>query len=159
MKVVNIHQRTIDQPKEKIVSLIETLSTKEDKVWPKEQWPKMRLNKGLVVGSKGGHGPIGYTIHQYQPGELIEFEFTKPQGFNGFHRFEIEPLSENQTSVKHIIDINTTGLGLLSWPLAIRWLHDALIEDAFDKIENQFLSEPKRTEWNLWVKMLRTILT
>ncbi len=44
---------------------------------------------------------------------------------------------------------------VLTWPLVIRWLHDALIEDAFDKTENHFLSQKKVTSWSAWVKFLR----
>ncbi len=37
-----------------------TLSSDNDLVWPKEHWPGMKLDKGLVLGARGGHGPIGY---------------------------------------------------------------------------------------------------
>jgi len=41
---------------------------------------------------------------------------------------------------------------------AIRWLHDALLEDAFDKIENQLCNEEKKSEWTPWVRILRRIM-
>ncbi|MEM1323749.1 MAG: hypothetical protein AAGG75_26040 [Bacteroidota bacterium] len=36
------------------------------------------------------------------------------------------------------------GTGILAWLLAVRWLHDALIEDAFDKVENHFQQQKRR---------------
>jgi len=158
MRVLNIHKRIINQPKAKISELLGTLATKNDKMMPTDQWPAMKLNEGLKVGSKGGHGPIRYTINKYKPGELIQFEFTKPKGVNGVHRFEIVELENDKTEIKHTIEMNATGIGILTWTLAIRWIHDALTEDAFDKVENHFLTEKKKTEWSIWVKVLRNIL-
>lgn len=155
MKVVNIHSRILHQPKAAISALLETLATKNDGMMPIENWPAMRLKEGLKVGSKGGHGPIRYTVNKYSPGKLIQFEFTKPKGFHGLHRFEIVELENAQTELKHTIEMNTTGIGTVIWTLAIRWLHDALIEDAFDKVENHFSTARKKTEWNIWVRILR----
>lgn len=159
MKVLNIHSRTISQPLDKVVELLDTLATPHDHIWPKEHWPAMRLNKGLAVNSTGGHGPIGYTVEAYQPKEFIQFQFTKPRGFHGFHKLEIAELSSEKTKLTHTIDIQTSGIGTFSWIIAIRWLHDALIEDAFDKVENHFSTVKKRSRWNLWVRMLRRFMT
>ena len=75
MKVINIHQREIQQPKKIIGQLISTLSSKEDNVWPTEKWPAMRFKDGLEEGSKGGHGPIRYVVKEYVIGEKIDFFF------------------------------------------------------------------------------------
>lgn len=158
MKVLNIHSRTISQPRNKVVALLGTLATPNDKIWPKEYWPAMRLSNGLQVHSKGGHGPIGYTVEAYQPDEFVQFQFTKPQSFHGFHKLEIAELSPEKTRLTHTIDIKTSGSGIFAWLFAIRWLHDALIEDAFDKVENHFSPHKKRSDWNLWVHILRRFL-
>ena len=158
MKVLNIHTRVINQPKAVIDKLFKTLSTKEDKIWPKEKWPAMKFRDGLIQGARGGHGPIRYTIKQIIPSEKIEFEFTKPNGFNGIHKLELRSLDGTKTEVKHTIDADTNIGASIQWLIGIRWLHDALIEDAFDKIENQFSKEKKKTNWNLWVRILRKFL-
>ena len=51
--------------------------------------------------------------------------------------------------------MKTSGWATLKWVLAIRWLHDAFIEDAFDKVENNLSGSNKRTEWSKWVIFLR----
>ena len=159
MKVINIHKRIINQPKRKIVELIETLSTEKDKVWPFEKWPKMKFKEGKREGAKGGHGPIRYTIEKYIPSELIQFKFTNPKGFDGIHKFEIIELASDKTELIHTIDIKTSGIDILTWVIGVRWLHDALIEDLFDKVENRFGDENKKTTWNFWVKFLRKVLS
>jgi hypothetical protein len=135
-------------------------------IWPYEKWPPMRFKEGLQAGSKGGHGPIRYTINKYNPGEIIEFRFTRPKGFHGIHRFEIIASrmaeakgSENErTEIVHTIDMQTSGIGGLNWILFIRPLHNALLEDALDKVENHFSEVKKKTSWNPWVKFLRWIM-
>lgn len=155
MKVVNVHKRTINQPKSRVTELLKTLSTENDRIWPTEMWPKMKFENGIQVGAKGGHGPIKYSVEKYNPERIIQFRFIKPNGFNGIHKFEVEQLTENQTQIEHTIEMNTSGKGTLIWIFGIRSLHDALIEDGFDKLENNFLDQKKKTEWSFWVRFLR----
>ncbi len=51
--------------------------------------------------------------------------------------------------------MKTSRLATLSWLFVIRWLHDALIEDAFDNVENLFSLEKITTKYSVWVKLLR----
>lgn len=38
---------------------------------------------------------------------------------------------------------------------AIRSLHNALIEDGLDKLENNFLVTQKSSKWSFWVNFVR----
>lgn len=156
MKVLNVHSRKINQPIDRVATLMQTLATDQDAIWPKEHWPAMKLAQGLQPGSSGGHGPVRYTVSKHVPGKLVEFKFRKPRGFDGVHRLEMTALSATETEVKHTIDAQLSGKGIFTWLLAVRWLHDALIEDAFDKLQNNFSANQRRTEWNWWVKLLRS---
>jgi len=115
----------------------------------------MKFKDGIKIGSSGGHGPIRYLVEKYDPETIIQFRFLKPEGFKGIHKFEIEALAEDQTQITHSIDMNTEGTGTLLWILGIRALHDALIEDAFDKLENGFIAQVKKTDYTWWVEFLR----
>ena len=157
MKVINIHHRILNQASIEIGNLLDTLSSDNDMMLATNKWSPMKLDKGLQVGSKGGHGPIRYFVIDYQPKKSIQFQFDM-LGFDGFHQFDIIPLGENKTQLTHTIDMTTTGAASLKWSLAIRWLHDAYIEDAFDKVENHFTGNKKRSDWNIWVKILRKIM-
>ncbi|MEH6537503.1 MAG: hypothetical protein V7719_13985 [Psychroserpens sp.] len=155
MQVINSHKRIIHQPKEKVSELFKTLATTEDQVWPYNNWPAMRFKNGLRVGSRGGHGRIRYTIIEFQSGSRIKFEFTKPEGFNGTHELSIKGISDNTSEIAHSITMHTTIKASFLWVFVIRWLHDALIEDAFDNVENYFSEEKKKTKYNLLVSLLR----
>ncbi len=158
MQVLNIHTRILDQPLSKVVALMETLSTQNDRIWPREKWPAMRFPEGIKKGATGGHGPIRYTVEAYDPSTAIQFRFFRPEGFKGIHKLEIHRLNDHQTQVKHTIDMTTNFKGTVLWVLGIRWLHDALLEDALDKMENHLTGSNKRTKWSVWVKMLRGLL-
>lgn len=157
MKVINIHKRVLKQPITTIGPLLNTLASKNDMMLATDKWPGMKLDKGLQLGSKGGHGPIKYFVIDYQPEKSIAFQFDMP-GFDGFHRFDMIELDTNKTEISHVIDMRTSGFATLKWAMAIRWLHDAYIEDAFDKVENHFIEDKKHCKWNLWVKILRSIM-
>ncbi|MFV9550743.1 hypothetical protein [Algibacter sp. PT7-4] len=55
--------------------------------------------------------------------------------------------------------MKTGPIATIKWILAIKWLHDALIENAFDTIENNYLKNKKHTKWSFWVKLWRFILS
>jgi hypothetical protein len=155
MRVINSHNRIINQPKARLSLLFETLAASEDQIWPQENWPAIRFKDDLKIGSKGGHGRIRYTIIEYRREDFIKFEFTKPEGFVGTHELSINSISEDSSEITHVILMNTTFKASLLWVFVIRWLHDALIEDAFDKVENHFSEVKRTTAYNFWVKLLR----
>jgi len=123
-----------------------------------KNWPRMKLNQGLIEGSEGGHEPIGYFVKEYIPNQRIQFQITRLKNFVGIHKFEIEPFGLNETQITHTIDMNVKEIGILTWLIGIRCLHDALIEDALDQIENHFSSQKKQSQWSLWVRTLRFFL-
>jgi hypothetical protein len=154
LQVINIHKRIIGTSTVEIAKLLSTLASKNDMMIAADKWPRMKLDKGLQVGSKGGHGPIKYFVKDYNPEKSITFHFDL-KGFDGIHRFDIHDLGNDNSELVHIIDMKTSGIMTLKWITAIRWLHDAYIEDAFDKVENHFHSNQKQSKWNFWVKILR----
>lgn len=159
MNVLNTHSRTLNVPLPKVAELVATIANKDDQIWPTEQWPRMRFKEGTKVGASGGHGPIRYSIEAFDPSSLIQFRFHRPHGFDGIHKLELNELAGNKAEVIHTISMTTGGKATLLWLLAIRPLHDALIEDAFDKLENQLTNQSKTSPWNWWVKFLRWVLT
>ena len=157
MRVINIHKRIINQSEKEVSQLFKTLATSNDLVWPYENWPAIRFRDGLQVGSKGGHGRIRYTIIELTSGNHIKFQFSKPEGFVGTHQLRIVAVNDNKTEISHHIEAKTSLKATFFWVFVIRWLHDALIEDAFDKVENYYLATKKVTRYNVWVKLLREV--
>ncbi|MDK9708258.1 MAG: hypothetical protein OEL83_14535 [Desulforhopalus sp.] len=158
MKITNIHQRKYQQPPSVLSEILATLSSKNDRLWPHELWPPMVLNNGLKLHSSGGHGPIGYYVSDHDPGKSVEFTFTKPEGFAGTHSFELIAIGDEKTLLRHTIDMDLSPKGMITWYVAIKWLHDALLEDCLDKVHNQVAQNEVRSRHNLWVTILRKVL-
>ena len=155
MRIDNRHARTIALDAVEAGKWLDSLASEDDQLWPRS-WPPMVLDQGLRVGSRGGHGPVRYAVEAYVPGKSVAFAFDRSIGLHGTHRFDLVPV-DGGVRFEHRIDAQATGTMRLAWPLAVRWLHDALIEDAFDAASTR-VGTPCRTPWSLWVRMLRRVL-
>jgi hypothetical protein len=79
MQVANIHECRLEAGLPEAGILLNSRASDEDRIWPCEHWPAMRFDRPLSVGASGGHGPIGYRIVEYQPGQRVRFRFTGPR--------------------------------------------------------------------------------
>jgi hypothetical protein len=156
MRVRNVHQRLLPGPLERVGALIDDLAGPGDRLWPGDRWPPMRLDRPLGVGADGGHGPIRYRVEAYEPGRRVAFRFTGMAGLDGGHRLEAEPAGGGGVLLRHVAEGRMGGRMLVVWPLVIRHLHDALIEDLLDRAELAVtgrVASPNR--WSPWVRLLR----
>ena len=156
--IQNVHERTLDALPAEVGALMGSLSSRDDRLWPKRRWPAMRLDRGLEIGSDGGHGPVRYAVDRHEPGRLVAFAFTPAFPIAGEHRCEVLPRADGGTLLRHTLEGKPQSWLRLGWPLCFRWLHDALIEDAFDRAEAQIAN----AEWRprplpAHVRMLRWI--
>lgn len=158
MPVRNIHERLLPVPPSQVGALLDTLASPGDQLWPFQRWPAMRLDRPLAVGAVGGHGPIRYTVEAYEPGRLIRFHFTGPPGFLGTHALVVEPDGDSGTRLRHKLLMRTVGPARLTWPVVFRPLHDALIEDAFNRAAAATGQPPAARAWTPWVRALRALL-
>jgi hypothetical protein len=62
MKVLNIHERTLNAPVALAGTLIDSLSSNDDRLWSHDSWPPMRFDQPLGIGAAGGHGPVRYSL-------------------------------------------------------------------------------------------------
>jgi len=159
MKVLNIHERELKADYEQAAKLIDSLSSGDDLIWPNQCWPRMKFDRPLSVGAKGGHGPIGYVVEAYKPGQSIKFCFTSPKGFNGFHKFDVVKNTHQPVLLRHTIEMELKGAALLTWPLIIQPLHDALLEDALSTAQASLGMAPRMKPWSPWVKIIRWIMS
>ncbi|MEN6465760.1 MAG: SRPBCC family protein [Syntrophaceae bacterium] len=158
MKVYNRHDRRINTTETIAGSILNSLSGSEDRLWPHENWPPMQLDAPLGEGARGGHGPVRYRVEQFIPGRKAVFRF-EPEGliagFEGVHYFEVSPGS-GCVVMTHVIDARCSFGVWARWRLLIEPIHDAVIEDAFDKVENGIAGrKEKSSPWSPWVKVLR----
>lgn len=158
MRVLNRHRRQLLGTLEEAALLLETLATREDRLWPLERWPPMVLRADKGPGSAGGHGPIRYHVESHEPGKRVLFRFEKPRGFNGTHGFELS-VDGKDVVLTHTIDMRLSGTAWISWPLLFRPLHDALLEDGLDKAAASMSgAEWEPRPFSPWVKTLRWML-
>ena len=158
MKVGNVHERRLRASVDQVGALIDTLSSRDDALWPDHSWPRMIFDRPLRVGATGGHGPIRYFVEEYAPPRFIKFRFTAPKGFDGFHAYEVIEAGKN-TLLRHTLEMTTNGLAVLSWPLVFRPMHDALVEDSLATAEASLGQLPRIRAWTPWVKFLRLLVS
>lgn len=158
MPINNVHERELSTGGPLAEALIDGLAGPDDQLWPHDRWPAMHLNDGLNVGSEGGHGPIHYRVIDHRPGRLVHFAFTAPEGLIGEHGFELDS-SKEPVVVRHVLRGRTAGRVRWQWPLLFEPLHNALIEDSFDRavaVVSETTYQPRR--WPTWARTLRWLL-
>jgi len=159
MHVRNVHERTLAARRTEVGALIDSLATPRDALWPHQSWPAMTFDRPLSVGAIGGQGPIRYRVEAYEPGQWVRFRFTAPRGFIGTHGYEVESLAKTTTRLRHVLEMETSGLATVAWPIVFRSLHDALIEDSLDRAERSLGLESHSAHWSPWVRLLRWIMS
>lgn len=153
--MLNLHERVLPVPLAAAGSLLDAVETR---LWPSDRWPALHFDRPLGVGATGGHGPIGYSVEAYHPGQLIRCRFNAPAGFDGYHELSLLP-EGRYCRLRHLIRAQLHGSARLLWPLAYEPLHDALIEDLLDRAERELTREVQRpARWSRRVKVLRSWL-
>lgn len=158
MKIYNKHERKILAPPDEVGGILDSLSGPSDRLWPADDWPPMKFDAMLQEGARGGHGPVRYCVTEYVPGRRVVFQFEAAGltgGLDGRHFFEVVA-RRDYTVLRHVVDTDCDFRMWAKWCVLIEPMHDALIEDAFDRVENKLHGAvPKRTHWSLWVRFLR----
>ncbi len=159
MQVRNIHERVFQVRKAQVEALLDSLSSSDDRLWPRDRWPRMAFDRPLTAGAVGGHGPVRYSVQSYQPGREVVFGFSRPRGVFGTHRYVVDEVPEG-VRLRHLVEIEARGLGRLSWPLVFGPLHDACLEDSLDAAERELTGTVRRpARWSRWVRALRWVFT
>ena len=157
--VRNVHTREVRRDPAWLALEMERIAEKDSRLWPSRNWPRMILDRPLAIGATGGHSTIRYTVAEFEPGHRLSFRFDPAIGMSGTHTFELLPTADSATTVlRHEIAVELSGSARLFWPVAIRWLHDALIEDLLDRA--QFDADdlpPTGSTWSPWVRFLRWV--
>lgn len=154
----NVHERSIDAPADVVGALLDRIAGEDDPLWPTPAWPPIRFDRALAAGATGGHGPIRYSVEEYEPGRRLRCRFDPAIGVDGFHELTVEPQHDGKSVLRHVISARLSGRMRLAWPLSIRWLHDALIEDLLDNAQLAATGRlAKRARWSAWVRLQRRI--
>ena len=151
-----MHERVIDAPAAAVGEVLDSLSSPDDRLWPRESWPPMRFDAPLGVGARGGHAFVRYRVVGYEPGRRVEFAFDPRIGVDGHHAFVVEPVDGRRTRLRHEMHADAHGVAALNWVFVIRALHDACVEDALDCAEHATTGAVARpARWSVAVRVLR----
>lgn len=157
MVVVNLQERVIAAPPEVVGRLLDRVLD-EESIWPSPPWSPLELDRGLAVGSRGGHGSIRYEVIGYRPGEWVRFRFDPRLGFDGYHELSVRASAQG-TELRHLAVADPRGRMRWLWPLAVRWLHEAVLQDLLDNAERAATGAVRMpNRWSPWVRALRRVL-
>jgi hypothetical protein len=146
---MDVHQRVIPASLADLGTALETLATPDDQIWVTRIVPPIHLDQGLAVGSKGGHGPIRYKVCEHEPGVRVRFQFAPGSPLIGWHQIDVadarqanpplnvpaEYADRPHGLIRHTLSAELSRSGRVLWPLLIRPLHDAAVEDMFNNLE------------------------
>ena len=151
----NVHERHIHASPEAVGEVLESLASDDDRLWAAPAWPPMVLDRGLEVGSSGGHDDVRYHVTAHEPGIRVEFTFAEGLGLVGTHAFEIDDRGDGTATLRHVLGGHAEGSMRLLWPLVVRWAHDACVEDALDRAERSLGVGPEQpATWSPYVRLL-----
>lgn len=156
--VRNKHERRVAVPVERVGPLLDRLGGSRDVLWPARDWPPMVLDRPVGVGAAGGHGSIRYRITAHEPGRKVELAFEPGQGIDGWLTFTADPAEAGGTLLRISAEARLSGAMLLAWPAAVRWAHDAVVEELFDNAERAVGSGPLQpVRRSPWVRLIRLL--
>lgn len=154
----NVHTRVTDGTLADAARLLESLGTAEDRMWPRDRWPRIRLDQGLAVGSRGGHAGVRYRVLDVEPGRRVRFVFeadSRPL-LAGWHEFRVDPIGADGLEWTHELVLENPSLQVRTGLIP---LHNALLEDLFDQVEFELGQHPlERRAFTASIRTLRALL-
>lgn len=155
MRFSSVNERVLPIDSARVTEAMASLSSPDDQLWPTARWPRMKLDAGLSPGSTGGHGPIQYVVEAYEPGRQVSFRFLPTSGFGGVHWFE-STKTERGVCLRHALLGEASFFGWLYWWVVLGPMHEALVQDAFDRAEAlSDATKPAERPLSLYVRGLR----
>ncbi len=155
---INIHERSYPgHTAAQLGALLDSVGGPKDRIWTQTgNYPPMRMDGPASELPAGGHGLVRYTTVAHEPGRSVTWRFDDVVGIDGTHRLEVLTGNDDGGPVlRHTIEGRMTGSMRLAWPLAVRWLHDACLEEVLDQAGAALTgrpAEPPRHGW--WVRFL-----
>ena len=153
--ILNVHSRNLRANINNVAALVHRLSSENDVLWPKDRWPAMKFSSGLKEGSSGGHGFVRYSVASADRHRVV-FRFDDRIGLRGTHSFELEESPNGGCILRHVLKGESLGSMRILWPLVVRPLHDALVEDGLDNAVRELDDERvEKRRLSLRVRLLR----
>jgi hypothetical protein len=88
----------------------------------------------------------------------VDFVIDPRTGLRGTVSFVATALGPDSTLLRHDTRARTVGAMRLGWPLFLRWMHDACVEDLLDRAQDAVGAPPvRRARHPVFVRVLRPV--
>ena len=156
--IVNVHERVLAAPVERVGALLDGLGGPDDRLWPSPAWTALRLDGPMRVGAVGRFGAARFLVTAHDPGRSVEFTFGPDVPLRGTNTFTATPLGPDRTLLRHDTRGRPVGVMRLVWPAGLRALHDAFDEDLLDRAQDVVGDPPaRRHRHSRRVRLLRRL--
>lgn len=142
-RVNDVHARSFIADADDVGRRLDTLGSAHDELWITDLVPPMTLDRGLHIGSSGGHGAVRYRVIEHEPGRSVVFAFHPSTGFEGTHGFAVSQTGDAVT-IRHDLEATVSGLMRLLWRPFVLPIHSGVIEDIFDHLERDLTGVARR---------------
>jgi len=141
MHIRNTHRRWIARPAAEVFSALETVGTKDDRIWPAPSMPFERTPGPLRVGeTRESHGMIRAVLDEFDPGRRLVWRADQSflQGTHGFEVIE----TDTGCRVEHVLDADLAWWFVPVWVLKVRAIHDRILERLLQRLESERDQKP-----------------
>lgn len=125
--VRNVHERIVEGTPAEVWPILADLGT----LYPKSSG-SIAFPEGLYPGAPVRHDGTKYSVAIVEPGERLWFDVA--WAMTGGHGFELFPVCESHTLVRHSVGGRLKGAFALLWPVVIRRQHDRAVEGILDNL-------------------------
>lgn len=130
--MINTHRRVVAASPDRVWEVLARIGSPDDELFPQE-WGSVRAPEGIRGGAPLHHRGMLCRIEAAEPGRRLWIAFPPDHG--GEHGFTLTRASGGGTVVTHTLRVRQRSADRLSWFLAVRSIHNAVIEAALDNLE------------------------
>lgn len=136
--VTNIHQRVVAGTPAEVWEVLINVGA----LYPPTSG-SFELPEGVYPGAPVRHDGTEYTVQAVERPHRLWFDVRH---LGGGHGFELSPVGDRRTLVRHSLRGRLRGAWILLWPVYIRWAHDRAVEGLLDNLsEAMRIGMPRST--------------
>lgn len=124
--VTNVHQRVVPGTPPDVWKILINIGA----LYPTSSG-SFELPDGVYPGAPVAHDGIEYTVQTVEEPRRLWFDVKH---LSGGHGFELSPVGDRCTLVRHSLRGRLRGSFIVLWPVYVRWAHDRAVEGLLDNL-------------------------
>ena len=101
--ITNVHERVLDAPPTEIGTLTDGLASDDDRLWPSDCWPPIRLDRPLGSGRREDTDRSAIRSATSSRGRHVRSRFDPWLGLVGHHELELATRAGRAT-LRHTLE-------------------------------------------------------